>query len=224
MAGIDHVGIGSDFDGGALLPDGLEDVAGFPRLIGELLRRGYSDDDVRAIAGGNVLRVMRATRPPPRDCRQRADHPRRRSRSSTTPRRWRPRAAEPGPVREMRLVVTTDDYEEAVRFYRDVLGLPERASFSSPDGHVVILEAGRARSRSPTPGRPSSSTRSRSAGASRATSGSPSRSTILGDAAILAAGGAKVIAEATRTPWETETPASSAGRAHSPCLGCASSD
>ena len=38
---------------------GLEDVAGFPRLIGELLRRGYSDDDVRAIAGGNVLRVMR---------------------------------------------------------------------------------------------------------------------------------------------------------------------
>ena len=58
-AGIDHVGIGSDFDGGALLPDGLEDVAGFPRLIGELLRRGYSDDDVRAIAVGNVLRVMR---------------------------------------------------------------------------------------------------------------------------------------------------------------------
>ena len=52
--------------------------------------------------------------------------------------------AEPGPVREMRLVVTADDYEEAVRFYRDVLGLPERASFSSPDGRVVILEAGRA--------------------------------------------------------------------------------
>ena len=51
---------------------------------------------------------------------------------------------EQGPVREMRLVVTTDDYEEAVRFYRDVLGLPERASFSSPDGRVVILEAGRA--------------------------------------------------------------------------------
>jgi membrane dipeptidase len=59
VAGIDHVGIGSDFDGGELLPDGLEDVAGFPRLIGELLRRGYGDDDVRAIAGGNILRVMR---------------------------------------------------------------------------------------------------------------------------------------------------------------------
>ena len=51
---------------------------------------------------------------------------------------------EDGPVREMRLVVTADDYEEAVRFYRDVLGLPERASYASPDGRVVILEAGRA--------------------------------------------------------------------------------
>lgn len=48
------------------------------------------------------------------------------------------------PVREMRLVVTATDYAEAVRFYRDVLGLPERASYSSPDGQVVILEAGRA--------------------------------------------------------------------------------
>jgi membrane dipeptidase len=59
VAGVDHVGIGSDFDGGELLPDGLEDVSGFPNLIAELLRRGYSDDDVRKIAGGNILRVMR---------------------------------------------------------------------------------------------------------------------------------------------------------------------
>ena len=59
VMGAQHVGIGSDFDGGELLPDGLQDVAGFPNLIGELLRRGYSDDDVRAIAGGNILRVMR---------------------------------------------------------------------------------------------------------------------------------------------------------------------
>ena len=51
---------------------------------------------------------------------------------------------DPNPVREMRLVVTADDYEAAVRFYRDVLGLPERAAYSSPDGRVVILEAGRA--------------------------------------------------------------------------------
>ena len=52
--------------------------------------------------------------------------------------------AEPGPVHEMRLVVTADDFDAAIRFYRDVLGLPERASFSSPGGRVVILEAGRA--------------------------------------------------------------------------------
>ncbi|MEY9992871.1 lactoylglutathione lyase [Streptomyces sp. V4I8] len=42
------------------------------------------------------------------------------------------------------LVVTAADYDEALRFYRDVLGLPERAAFSSPDGRVTILEAGRA--------------------------------------------------------------------------------
>ena len=59
VAGVEHVGIGSDFDGGELLPTGLQDVSGFPNLIAELLRRGYSDAEVRGIAGGNVLRVMR---------------------------------------------------------------------------------------------------------------------------------------------------------------------
>jgi membrane dipeptidase len=59
VAGIDHVGIGSDFDGGEPLPEGLTDVGGFPTLLGELLRRGYSETDVRAIAGGNLLRTMR---------------------------------------------------------------------------------------------------------------------------------------------------------------------
>jgi len=59
VMGVDHVGIGSDLDGGELLPDGLEDVSGFPNLLGELLRRGYSDNDIRKIAGGNILRVMR---------------------------------------------------------------------------------------------------------------------------------------------------------------------
>jgi membrane dipeptidase len=59
MAGVDHVGIGSDFDGGEHLPNGLTDVSMVPALIAELLRRGYSDDDVRKVAGGNVLRVMR---------------------------------------------------------------------------------------------------------------------------------------------------------------------
>jgi membrane dipeptidase len=59
IAGVEHVGLGSDFDGGELLPTGMEDVSCFPNLIAELLRRGYSDNDVRAIAGGNILRVMR---------------------------------------------------------------------------------------------------------------------------------------------------------------------
>lgn len=47
-------------------------------------------------------------------------------------------------VRELRLVVTASDYEEALRFYRDVLGLPEREAYSTEDGRVTILEAGRA--------------------------------------------------------------------------------
>ena len=47
-------------------------------------------------------------------------------------------------VRELRLVVTAEDYDEALRFYRDVLGLEERAAYNSPDGRVSILEAGRA--------------------------------------------------------------------------------
>ncbi len=52
--------------------------------------------------------------------------------------------AEERGVTELRLVVTADDYDEALRFYRDALGLKERAAFSSPGGRVTILEAGRA--------------------------------------------------------------------------------
>lgn len=48
------------------------------------------------------------------------------------------------PVRELRVAVTAEDYDEALAFYRDVLGLRERAAFSSEDGRVTILEAGRA--------------------------------------------------------------------------------
>ncbi|WP_435016789.1 dipeptidase [Tundrisphaera sp. TA3] len=59
VAGIDHVGIGSDFDGITSTPVGLEDVASYPRLTEELLRRGHSDDDVRKILGGNALRAFR---------------------------------------------------------------------------------------------------------------------------------------------------------------------
>ena len=47
-------------------------------------------------------------------------------------------------VRELRLVVTAEDYEAALEFYRDTLGLPQRAAYSSPGGRVTILEAGRA--------------------------------------------------------------------------------
>ncbi len=57
-AGIDAIGIGSDFDGIRSTPDGLEDVARYPELLAELLRRGYSAGDLRKIVGRNVLRVM----------------------------------------------------------------------------------------------------------------------------------------------------------------------
>jgi membrane dipeptidase len=59
VAGVDHVGLGSDFDGITSLPVGLDDVSRFPYLTAELLRRGYSDADVRKVLGGNLLRVMR---------------------------------------------------------------------------------------------------------------------------------------------------------------------
>ncbi|RJF91513.1 dipeptidase [Sphingomonas cavernae] len=59
VAGIDHVGLGSDFDGvGNALPSGLEDVTTYPALFAELMRRGWSDADVAKLAGENVLRVM----------------------------------------------------------------------------------------------------------------------------------------------------------------------
>ena len=61
VAGVDHVGLGSDFDGITEAPVGLEDVSKFPDLIAELLRRGWSEADVRKLAGLNVLRVLRAT-------------------------------------------------------------------------------------------------------------------------------------------------------------------
>src|SRR5216110_162283 len=60
VAGIDHVGLGSDFDGITEVPVGLEDVSEFPDLIAELLRRGWSEADVRRVGGLNVLRVLRA--------------------------------------------------------------------------------------------------------------------------------------------------------------------
>lgn len=61
VAGADHIGLGSDFDGmGPVTPIGLEDVSDFPSLFAELIRRGWKDGDLKKLAGGNMLRVMRA--------------------------------------------------------------------------------------------------------------------------------------------------------------------
>lgn len=59
VAGIEHVGIGSDFDGVSILPEGLEDVSCYPRITQGLLDRGYTADQIRGVLGGNLLRVMR---------------------------------------------------------------------------------------------------------------------------------------------------------------------
>lgn len=61
-AGIDHAGLGADYDGVSTLPRGLEDVAGYPRITQELLRRGYAEPDIRKILGENLLRVLRECR------------------------------------------------------------------------------------------------------------------------------------------------------------------
>ncbi|MFL6336132.1 MAG: dipeptidase [Pyrinomonadaceae bacterium] len=58
VAGIDHVGLGSDFDGVPNLPEGIDDVAGLPNITYELLRRGHSDEEVLKILGGNFMRVF----------------------------------------------------------------------------------------------------------------------------------------------------------------------
>ncbi len=59
VAGIEHVGIGSDFDGTEIVPRGLEDVSKMPNLTEALLKRGYSEGDIKKIMGGNFLRVVR---------------------------------------------------------------------------------------------------------------------------------------------------------------------
>ena len=59
IAGIDHIGLGGDFDGITSVVQGLEDVSTYPALTAELLRRGYKDDEIKKILGLNILRVMR---------------------------------------------------------------------------------------------------------------------------------------------------------------------
>jgi membrane dipeptidase len=59
VGGVDHVGLGSDFDGVDAVPRGLEDISKLPDLVRELGRRGYSEQDLEKILGGNILRVLR---------------------------------------------------------------------------------------------------------------------------------------------------------------------
>jgi len=108
------------------------------------------------------------------------------------------------PVRELRLVVTAPDYDEALRFYRDVLGLPLIAEFESPGGHVVVLDGGRAALElmddvnaayvdDVEVGR-------RVAGHIRVAF---QVDDVAASTAAAEAGGARVIAPPTRTPWES---------------------
>jgi len=59
VAGADHVGLGSDFDG-ATMPIGMDDASMLPKITDALLKKGYSEQDVEKILGGNLLRVMEA--------------------------------------------------------------------------------------------------------------------------------------------------------------------
>ncbi len=71
IAGVDFVGLGSDFDGISSVPAGLEDVSRFPDLLGELLRRGWTEADVKKVAGWNALRVLREAERVAREMRTR---------------------------------------------------------------------------------------------------------------------------------------------------------
>jgi lactoylglutathione lyase len=108
------------------------------------------------------------------------------------------------PVRQMRLVVTADDYDQALRFYRDVLGLPELGAFSAEGGHVTILDAGRATLELTDPVHAAYIDRvevgERVAGHIRVAfevDDAPGMTRRLEDA------GARVIAEPVRTPWDS---------------------
>jgi len=108
------------------------------------------------------------------------------------------------PVRELRLVVTAEDYDEALRFYRDVLGLPEREAYTSPDGRVTILEAGRATLELADANQAEYIDRVE---VGRRVAGHIRVAFEVDDSSEathrLAAAGAKVLADPTRTPWNS---------------------
>jgi len=107
-------------------------------------------------------------------------------------------------VRELRLVVTAADYDEALRFYRDVLGLPEQAAFTSPGGRVTILEAGRATLEIADPPHADYIDQvevgERVAGHIRVAF---QVDDVTVATAALVDGGATLLAEPTRTPWNS---------------------
>ena len=107
-------------------------------------------------------------------------------------------------VRQLRLVVTASDYEAAVRFYRDVLGLTEQEAFSSQDGRVTILDAGRATLEITDPAHAEFIDQvevgRRVAGHIRVAFEVDDSST---QTRRLAEAGAEVVAEPTRTPWNS---------------------
>jgi lactoylglutathione lyase len=107
-------------------------------------------------------------------------------------------------VRELRLVVTAADYDEALHFYRDVLGLEQRAAFASDGGRVTILEAGRATLEITDPSHAEFIDQvevgSRVAGHIRVAFEVADSAQTTRD---LEAAGAEVIAEPTRTPWNS---------------------
>jgi lactoylglutathione lyase len=109
-----------------------------------------------------------------------------------------------GDVRQLRVVVTAEDYDLAVAFYRDALGLPEEAAYASPDGRVTILEAGRATLEIADPAQAEFIDRVE---VGRRVAGHIRLAFEVADAAEattrLAEAGATVIAEPVRTPWDS---------------------
>ena len=107
-------------------------------------------------------------------------------------------------VHELRLVVTAEDYDEALRFYRDVLGLEEREAYASADGRVTILEAGRATLELADPNQADFIDRvevgRRVAGHIRVAFEVDDSEAVTRQ---LERAGAEVIAEPTRTPWSS---------------------
>ena len=118
VAGIDHVGIGSDFDGTPTMPEGLEDVSRYPVLFEELASRGYGEEDLLKIAGRSVLRVMRE-----------GERTRTRLRAERSPSHGDDRGAGHGLNRRRRLLLGAchDQRDDSVDSAHDRVGLDARS-------------------------------------------------------------------------------------------------